>query len=93
MATAIAALTCNPARIIGVDAGHLGVNAVADVCIFNPNVQWVLQEENFRSRGHNSPFIGRTMTGLVDTTIIAGKIVFQKDNLTRSIIGNSASTP
>jgi len=77
LATAVAALTCNPAKIIGVDAGHLGLGAVADVCVFDPALEWILQEENMRSQGRNSPFIGSTLTGRVETTIIGGRVVFQ----------------
>ena len=39
LSTAIAALTCNPAKIIGVNAGHLSIGADADICLFDPEPQ------------------------------------------------------
>ena len=35
LSQALALLTANPARILGIDSGHLGVGATADVCIFD----------------------------------------------------------
>lgn len=76
LSTAVAALSCNPAAIIGVNAGHLGVGAIADVCIFDPQRKWVVDNNNMQSRGHNSPFINRPMRGKVTATLIGGKMVF-----------------
>lgn len=73
---AIALLTANPANIIGVDTGNLGIGATADICIFDPKQQWTLTEENFVSRGQNSPFIGWEFTGKVTHTLVGGNLVF-----------------
>ena len=79
-ATAIKALTANPAAIIGIDAGHLGVGAVADLCLFDPARAWVLDDKSMRSNGKNSPWFGRTITGKVVTTVIGGKVVVHRKN-------------
>lgn len=76
---AVALLTEQPAKIIGVDTGHLGVNATADICIFDPEKEWVLTEETFVSKGHNSPFMNWAFTGQVTTTLVGGKIVYQRE--------------
>ena len=76
-ATAIKALTANPAAIIGIDAGHLGLGAVADVCLFDPTREWVLEQDSMASNGKNSPWFGRTLRGKVVATIIGGKIVYR----------------
>ncbi len=76
---AITLLTANPAKIIGVDTGNLGVGATADICIIDPGRHWILTEENFVSRGKNSPFIGWEFTGKVTHTFVGGELVFSID--------------
>lgn len=76
MEQAIALLTTNPANIIGVDTGNLGIGATADICIFDPKQHWILTAENFVSRGQNSPFIGWEFTGKVTHTFVGGNLVF-----------------
>lgn len=79
MEQAISLLTVNPANIIGVDTGNLGIGATADICIFDPKQRWILTEESFVSRGQNSPFIGWEFTGKVTNTLVGGKLVFSQD--------------
>jgi dihydroorotase len=74
--TAIAALTCNPAKIIDTDAGHLSVGAKADLCIFDPNHQWILNSESMLSRGRNSPLVDQELQGKVVRTLLEGKTTF-----------------
>jgi len=73
-ATAIAALTANPAAIIGLDAGHLGRGAVADLCLFDAAREWTLDHGSMLSQGKNSPWFGRKLRGRVTATIIAGEV-------------------
>ena len=80
LSTAVAALTCNPAKIIGIDKGHLGIGAMADLCLIDPNEEWILTAERMRSRGKNSPFLGKRLSGKVQMTMIEGQIVFQEKN-------------
>ena len=80
--TAISALTINPARIIGLNSGHLGIGAAADICIYDPDETWVLDHSTMISKGRNSPFMGKPLTGRVQITIVGGKIVYQKDENT-----------
>lgn len=73
---AIAALTSEPADVIGVDTGNLSVGATADICIFDPEQQWILEADSMVSRGQNSPFLGWELKGKVSHTVIGGEIVF-----------------
>jgi len=75
---AIAALTSKPARIAGIDAGHLGVDAAADICIFDPDRSWTITKESLGSAGKNSPFLDWEMRGKVTHTLVAGRIVFEQ---------------
>ncbi len=74
---ALARVTCDPASICGSPAGHLSVGAPADVCIFDPDAEWPVTAETLKSRGKNTPFIGKTLKGKAVVTLVGGKVVFQ----------------
>jgi dihydroorotase len=78
LSTAIARLTREPARILGLAAGNLAPGAVADVCIFDPAARWTVSADNLASHGHNTPFLGQEMKGRVSWTLLAGRVVFER---------------
>jgi dihydroorotase len=73
---AIAALTTQPADILGIKAGRLSVGDTADICIFNPNAEYECQSERFISAGKNTPFNGWQFNNQVSHTLFHGKLVF-----------------
>ena len=75
--TVIERLTWGPARILGLGSGHLGVGAVADVCIFDPEADWRVTADALHSRGQNSPFIGWELPGRVTHTLLEGRVVHE----------------
>jgi dihydroorotase len=80
--TLISKLTFEPARIIGTRYGELGTlkpGCQADVTIFNPDKEWVVDSRDFASKGKNTPFDGCTLKGRVMATIVTGKVVY-RDN-------------
>ncbi len=76
MSDAIAHLTAKPAQLLGLEQGHLAVGAIADITIFDPQLNWVVSEKSLISRGKNSPFIGWEMQGAVTNTLLDGEIVY-----------------
>jgi dihydroorotase len=72
-------LTAGPAKILGLPYGTLSVNAMADICIFDPTASWQLDSSTIRSNGHNTPFMGWEMKGRVTHTLLAGKLVYTVD--------------
>jgi dihydroorotase len=70
-------LTLNPARILGLPGGKIGVGEVADLIIIDPDSHWICDPANFISKGKNSPFGGWDFHGSVTHTLIEGKIVYQ----------------
>jgi dihydroorotase len=74
---ALSALTEQPARILGITAGHLGVGANADICIFDPEADWILTEPMLISAGKNTPFLNWDFKGRVTHTLIGGRIVHE----------------
>ncbi|MBX2868517.1 MAG: dihydroorotase [Acidiferrobacterales bacterium] len=79
ISTAVATLTCNPAAIIGIDAGHLSVGAEADICIYDPEQIWELQQHEMVSRGKNTPFLNRKIAGRAVATLLRGELIFLRD--------------
>lgn len=75
--TLLSYLTDKPAKILGIDAGSLQVGKVADVCIFDPNKLWTLNQDTMYSMGYNSPFFNQKLKGKVYFTIINGKVVYE----------------
>ena len=75
LTAAISALTVNPARVAGLDAGTLGPGDSADLCIFDPERTWTLNSETMKSNGRNTPFMDRPLNGQVIKTLIRGKPV------------------
>ena len=71
---AIACLTCNPAKTLGLNLGTLSEGAPADICIFDPNESWEFDPDEMLSNGKNNPFGGMQMRGRVAHTIIGGVV-------------------
>ena len=69
-------LTRAPARVLGIDAGTLEVGKRADVTLIDPRAEWTVDPGKFRSRGKNTPFAGRTLTGAVRCTFLEGRPVY-----------------
>ena len=73
----IAAMTVNPARIFKVEGrGSLKPGSIADIAIVDLSKKYVVKAEDFVSKSKNSPFIGRTLSGVVEKTIVGGSVVW-----------------
>ena len=71
-------MTVEPARILGLDMGRLTVGSAADIVIFDPDEEWVVDPERFASKGRNTPFGGHKLKGKVKYTIVGGNVIFQE---------------
>ena len=76
MAKMIEKLTSRPAEIFNLDRGRLSVGDIADLVIFDPEAEYVIDVQKFKSRSKNSPFDGWQVKGKIIRTIVAGKTVF-----------------
>jgi len=77
-AQALAKLTINPARILGLETGRLKANSPADITIIDPKASWTVDPSRFQSKSKNSPFGGRKLRGKVVCTIVDGKVAHRQ---------------
>jgi dihydroorotase len=75
---ALAKVTCDPARVAGLDAGSLAVGAVADVVLFDPAARWTVAPALLASQGKHTPFLGYELAGRVAATIVAGQVAWER---------------
>lgn len=71
-------ITADPAKILGIDAGHLSIGSAADICIFDPDAYWKVTAAAIHSQGKNTPFMGMELPGNVCYTLVNGHIVYQR---------------
>lgn len=75
--TMIERLTIGPANILGLASGALSVGRQADICIFDPKQNWILNQDSMLSQGKNTPFMGWEFRGKVNYTLVDGIVVHQ----------------
>ena len=71
----VSLMSCNPAKILGIERGTLKVGAVADVTIIDAAKEWQVIAEKLESKSKNSPFLGWQMKGAAAYTIVKGQVV------------------
>ncbi len=74
----LARITCDPARILGVQSGRLEVGAPGDLVVFDPDAPVRITAEALKSQGKNTPFLGYELPGRVRATVVAGKVVYER---------------
>lgn len=78
LAEAIRKLSYNPASIVGIEAGRLEEGAKADLALIDSEFEYVLKEADIISKSQNSPFVGETLRGRNELTVIGGEIVWKR---------------
>jgi len=68
-------MSCAPARVFKLPGGTLRRGSPADVTIFDPKASWIVDASRFRSKGRNTPYAGRTLTGRTKYTLVGGQVV------------------
>jgi dihydroorotase len=82
LAGAIAALTAGPARLLSLWTGRpadggLVEGAPADLVVFDRAEGWSVTAAALRSKGKNTPLLGRDLPGRVLLTIAGGRTAFE----------------
>ena len=77
LATALARITSQPARVLGINAGTIVHAGSADICVFDPERYWKIEPSALKSQGKNTPFTGMELKGKVRYTLVEGQIVYE----------------
>lgn len=83
---ALARITSGPADLLNVRSGldnlqgigRLAVDGPADICIARLDEHWTVEESTLCSQGRSTPFSGYELMGRVHTTLVGGRVVFQR---------------
>jgi dihydroorotase len=84
LARAVAVVTSGPADVLGQSlgkragrVGRIAVGGLADLCVFAPNEDWVVEASALRSQGKHTPFSGYELPGRVRCTVVGGRVAYQ----------------
>ena len=88
LATTLSRVTQDPVRVLGdaigslaTSAGRLVEGGVADVCVFDPAVEWAVAPGVLASQGKHTPFAfastGMALPGRVRATLVAGTVAYE----------------
>lgn len=67
-----------PREILGLEPVKIAEGSVADITVFDPDVEWVVDEAEFVSKSKNSGFIGAKLVGRA-TDVFVGGVATLKD--------------
>jgi len=65
-----------PGEILKIESEGLKQGARADFLIFNPEREWTVDKDKFKSKGKNTPFAGQKLKGKNEITFVGGKMVY-----------------
>lgn len=72
-------LSAQPAAIAGLAGyGRVTLGVPADLVIADLGKTWKVEEKNIVSKSKNTPFLGQELTGVIESTIKKGKIVYTR---------------
>jgi dihydroorotase len=77
LTTLLKAMSTRPAELLGLSGGTLKPGAPADVVVIDPDVPWILNRDELKSKCRNTPFDEARMQGRAIRTIVAGRTVYE----------------
>jgi dihydroorotase len=72
-------MSCGPARAFNLPGGTLRPGSPADVTVFDPAEEWIVDPNTFLSKSRNTPFAGWKLTGRAVLTIVGGRVVWDRE--------------
>ena len=70
-------MSVRPAKLLGIPGGSLSIGSAADVAVFDPDKEVVVDASKFLSRGKNTPFDGKRYFGEIALTLVGGRTAYQ----------------
>jgi allantoinase len=81
-------LCSGPARLAGLERkGRIAVGYDADFVIWNPDGKFSVDPAKLHQRNKITPYAGRDLLGVVETTFLRGRKIFDKGELSHSPLG------
>ncbi|MDQ3646422.1 MAG: hypothetical protein M3345_05735, partial [Actinomycetota bacterium] len=66
--------------------GRIATGAPANIVVFDPGTEWSVDPMRFKSKGRNTPFAGRTVTGKVVHTFFEGRPSVLDSELAKEVL-------
>jgi dihydroorotase len=73
----IGAMSTRPAQLLGLPGGTLRAGAPADIIVIDPDIPWLLDPAELKSKCKNTPFDEARLQGRVVRTIVAGRTAYE----------------
>lgn len=67
-------MSAKPMSLFGLRCGRISMGETADIVIFDPDIQWTVDPEAFKSMARNTPFEGMALTGMVAATVCGDRL-------------------
>lgn len=77
LVTLLRAMTCNPADLLGINAGRIKKGTQADLIEIDLDYPWVVSENDLKSRSRNTAFEGARFSGKVTKTFVSGTKIYE----------------
>ncbi len=77
LARMVDALTRAPAQIVALPVPRIRDGARADLVLVDPKARWTVDLARLRTKGKNTPFAGKEVTGRVMLTMASGTVIFE----------------
>ncbi len=81
MSQLIEKMSYNPSKVLGIAKGNLGVGQSADIVIFNPDEEWVVDKDKLHSKSKNMPFDGFALYGKPKYVLVGGEVIINNGEL------------
>ncbi len=75
-------MTSKPAEVFKLNRGKIEVGAVADLTVIDLELEEEIDSTNFLSKGKNTPFNGWNCKGWPVMTMVNGKLVYEREEVT-----------
>ncbi len=66
-------LSLNPARILNIKQGNIKIGESANLTVIDPDVEWIVDAAEFKSKCKISPFDGKNLRGRALAVVVNGK--------------------
>ena len=79
MSDAILRMSTAPALAFNLPGGNLNEGGAADVTVFDPGREWIVNPTQLLSKSKNTPFAGWRLTGRAVLTVVGGRVVWSTE--------------